>query len=177
MSEIEIAPDDPRAADVRALLEQHLEFANEHSPPEDVHALDIEGLLGPAITFFSCRSDDQLLAVGALKQLDDNHVEVKSMHTTRAARGRGIGRAMVEHLIDVARDRGFARISLETGSMAAFAPARALYASMGFEPCEPFGDYRASPNSVCMTLTLEPRSVVTPSHRRWSREYLRRALP
>ncbi|WP_051400146.1 GNAT family N-acetyltransferase [Haloechinothrix halophila] len=156
MSEIEIAPDDPRAADVRALLTQHLEFANEHSPPEDVHALDIEGLLDLVITFFSCRSGGQLLAVGALKQLDDRHAEVKSMHTTRDTRGRGIGRRMVEHLIDVARERGFERISLETGSMAAFAPARALYASVGFEPCEPFGNYSASPNSVYMTLTLEP---------------------
>ncbi len=175
MPEIKIAPDDPRTPDVRALLEQHLEFANEHSPPEDVHALDIAGLLDPALTFFSCRSDGQLLAVGALKQLDDRHAEVKSMHTTHDARGRGIGRTMVEHLIDVARDRECERISLETGSMTAFAPARALYTSVGFEPCEPFGSYRASPNSVCMTLALErtksrkqaSRPIdVTPSHRR-----------
>lgn len=156
MPKIDIASEDPRIADVRALLAQHLDFANQHTPPEDVHALDIDGLLDPAITFFTCRSDGELLAVGALKQLDDRHAEVKSMHTTRDTRGRGIGRRMVEHLIDVARERGFERISLETGSMAAFAPARALYADVGFEPCEPFGNYSASPNSVCMTLTLEP---------------------
>ncbi len=151
----EIAIDDPRAEDVRELLERHLEFANLHSPPEDVHALDVDGLVDAAVTFFSFRVDGEVLGVGALKQLDEGHAEVKSMHTAEAARGRGIGRAIVEHLTAVARDRGFHRVSLETGSMAAFAPAQSLYASAGFEPCEPFGDYGPSPNSVCMTLPLD----------------------
>jgi putative acetyltransferase len=95
-----------------------------------------------------------LLAVGALKRLDPDHAEVKSMHTVAAARGQGIGRRMAEHLIAVAREAGYRRLSLETGSMAEFAPARALYASVGFERCDPFGEYRASPNSTYMTLYL-----------------------
>lgn len=163
MAEIEIARDDPRAADVRNLLRQHLAFANEHTAPEDIHALDVDRLLDPAVTFFSYRSDDGLLAVGALKQLDGTHAEVKSMHTAREARGRGIGRAMVEHLIGIARQRGVTRLSLETGAMAAFAPARALYASLGFTPCGPFGDYRPSENSAFMTLAL---TSFTPSRLR-----------
>jgi putative acetyltransferase len=150
----EIAVDDPRAGDVRALLQRHLVFANTHSPPEDVHALDLEGLLDPAVTFFSFRRGGELLGAGALKQLDPRHAELKSMHTAQAARGRGVGRAMLAHLLGVARDRGYHRVSLETGTMAAFAPARALYASAGFRPCGPFGSYRPSPNSTFMTLLL-----------------------
>ncbi len=123
----EISIDDPRAADVRALLERHLAFANLHSPPEDVHALDVAGLLDPAITFYSFRLNGELLAVGALKRLDQDHAELKSMHTAEAVRGRGIGRTMLGHLIGVARERGFSRVSLETGSMEAFAPARSMY--------------------------------------------------
>lgn len=149
-----ISVDDPRAADVRLLLEQHLAFANRHSPPEDVHALDIDGLLDPAVTFFSCRDDGALLGVGALKLLGAGHAEVKSMHTARAVRGRGVGRALLEHLIAAAREQGCHRVSLETGTMTAFAPARALYAAAGFTPCGPFGDYRESPNSTFLTLAL-----------------------
>ena len=96
-----------------------------------------------------------LLAVGALKQLDAEHGELKSMHTAAAARGRGIGAAMVEHLLDVARGRGLRRVSLETGSMDAFVPARTLYARYGFAECGPFGDYSPSPNSTFMTLELD----------------------
>ena len=139
---------------MRALLARHLEFAHAASPPEDAHALDVTGLLDPAVTFCSYRVDGELLAVGALKRLDGRHAEIKSMHTAQAARGRGIGRAMVGHLIALARERGVRRVSLETGSMAAFAPARALYAACGFVPCEPFGSYRASPNSSYLTLAL-----------------------
>ena len=150
----EISVDDPRAADVRALLARHLAFANAHSPPEDVHALDVDGLLGPAVTFVSCRSDGVLLGVGALKRLDGDHAELKSMHVVEEARGRGVGRAILDHLLAVAREGGFRRVSLETGSMEAFAPARSLYESAGFAPCAPFGDYWDSPNSTCMTLSL-----------------------
>jgi putative acetyltransferase len=150
----EISIDDPRAGDVRELLERHLAFAKSVTLPEDVYALEVDGLLDPAVTVFSFGLDGELLAVGALKRLDRRHAELKSMHTAESARGRGIGRAMVEHLIAVARERGFRRVSLETGSMPAFAPARWLYASAGFRPCEPFGDYRPSPNSTCMTLSL-----------------------
>jgi putative acetyltransferase len=150
----EISIDDPRAEDVRELLERHLAFSESNTPPEDVHALDVDGLLDPAVTFFGFRLEGELLGVAALKRIDEHHAELKSMHTAQAARGRGIGRAMVEHLLGVARDRGFARVSIETGSQPAFAPARSLYASAGFEPCGPFGDYGPSPNSAFMTLSL-----------------------
>lgn len=149
-----IAPDDPRADDVRALLHRHLSFAREVTPPEDVHALDLDGLLDPAISFFGYREDGRLLAIGALKRLDDEHAEIKSMHTAEAARGRGLGRAMLEHLLALALERGHRQVSLETGAMDAFAPARALYASAGFEVTGPFGEYPESPNSVYMTKTL-----------------------
>jgi putative acetyltransferase len=150
----EISIDDPRTDDVRRLLERHLALMNSQSPPEDVHALDIAGLLDPAVTVYSFRRDGQLLGIGALKILDKDHAELKSMHTVEEARGRGVGRAIVDHLIGVARDRGVQRVSLETGSMAAFAPARALYARVGFIPCGPFADYILSPNSTFMTLSL-----------------------
>jgi putative acetyltransferase len=149
-----IATDDPRADDVRALLSRHLAFANEHSEPEDVFALDVDALLDPAVTLFSYRADGELLGVGALKRIDDEHAEIKSMHTAEAARGRGIARALVEHLLAVARERGYRRVSLETGSGPAFAPARSLYASAGFQPCGPFGDYRPSDASAYMTRRL-----------------------
>jgi len=154
VSALAIGIDDPRADDVLALLERHLAFANEHTPPEHVHALDLEGLLDPAVTFFSARRDRQLVAIGALKRLDETHGELKSMHTIEAARGQGIARAMVDHLVGVARQRGYRRVSLETGTPDAFAPARSLYAGCGFTPCGPFADYPESPTSAFMTLAL-----------------------
>jgi putative acetyltransferase len=158
----EISIDDPRASDVRGLLERHLAFANLHSPPEDVHALDVDGLLEPDVTFFSFRVDGVLLGVGALKQLDAHHAELKSMHTAEAARGQGIGGAMLAHLIGVARERGVTRVSLETGSMAAFAPARSIYAKAGFKECGPFGSYIPSVNSTFMTMSLNGSSPDLP---------------
>jgi putative acetyltransferase len=149
--------DDPRAADVYALLERHLDFCRATSPPEDVHALDLDGLLDPTVTFYSVRRDGELLAIGALKQLDVDHGELKSMHTAAGARGEGAARALVDHLLGVARDRGYGRVSLETGSMEAFVPARTLYETAGFAPCPPFGSYSPSPNSTFMTLTLDGR--------------------
>ena len=116
--------------------------------------LDAEGLVDADVEFYALRVDGQLLAVGALKRLDDGHAEVKSMHTAEAARRRGLGRAMLDHLLAVARGRGFRRVSLETGSMAAFAPARSLYASAGFSLCAPFGQYAESENKTFMTLPL-----------------------
>jgi putative acetyltransferase len=154
-----IAPDDPRAPEVRALLERHLAFANLHSPPEDIHALDVDGLVSSAVEFLGYRVDGVLLGVGALKRLDDHHAELKSMHVAEDARGRGIARALVTHLLDLARARGFHRVSLETGSMAAFVPARSLYAAAGFVPTGPFADYRPSPNSVFMTMSLVPNGA------------------
>jgi broad specificity phosphatase PhoE len=134
-----------------------------HSPPEDVHALDVDGLVGEHIEFFSFRRDGELLGVGALKRLDEDHAEVKSMHTAERARRSGVAKAMIDHLIGVARRRGFGRVSLETGSMEAFAPARALYASVGFEACGPFADYVDSPNSSFMTMAL-PTEIVFETH-------------
>jgi putative acetyltransferase len=151
---VRIAPDDPRTADIRDLLGMHLSFAYSHSGAEHVHALDIDGLLDPAVAFFSYREHGELLAVGALKQLEPGHAEIKSMHTAQAARGRGIGRAMLDRLIALARKRGCTRVSLETGAIPAFAAARALYASAGFVPCGPFGEYAESPFNTFMTLTL-----------------------
>jgi len=137
------------------LLARHLEFAHLHSPPEDVYALDSEALRrDDEVTFFSARLDGELVGVGALRRLDSAHAEIKSMHTTSSARGRGVGRTVLTHLLQVARECGFERVSLETGTMAAFAPARALYASAGFVVCSPFAGYRASVNTVCMTLEL-----------------------
>jgi putative acetyltransferase len=149
-----IAIDDPTVDDVRALLARHLAFARATTLPEDVYALDVDALVDPSVTFFSYRAHGELLGVAALKRIDGEHAEIKSMHTAEAARGRGIGRALVEHLLGVARQRGYRRISLETGSGPAFAPARRLYASAGFGPSGPFADYRPSPNSAYMTLAL-----------------------
>ena len=157
MTDGEISIDDPRAPDVSRLLEVHLAFARAPTPPEDAHALEVDELLDPAVKFFSLRRGGKLLAVGALKRLDRDHAEVKSMHTAQDARGQGIGRRMLEHLVDVARAEGYRRVSLETGSMAEFAPARSLYERAGFEPCAPFGDYRLSANSTYMTLRLPGR--------------------
>jgi putative acetyltransferase len=112
------------------------------------------GLLDPAISLFSVRADDIVLGIGALKRLGPHHAEIKSMHTAEAARGRGIGRAMLAHLLGVARARGFRRVSLETGTTSAFAPARTLYESAGFVACGPFGSYRPSEDNTFMTLDL-----------------------
>ena len=150
-----IAEDDPLRPDVTALLERHLGFAHEVTPAGHVHALDVHRLLDPSVTFFSARRDGELLGVGALRELDPSHGEVKSMHTAPAARRQGVGRAMVEHLLAVARARGYERVSLETGTMDAFAPARELYLAIGFVPCAPFGEYTANEHSVCMTLALQ----------------------
>jgi putative acetyltransferase len=149
-----VGPDNPLAPDVRALLERHLAFARATTRPEDVHAMEVEALAEPSVTFFSYREDGIVLGVGALKRLDAEHAEIKSMHTAEEARGRGVARTLVDHLVEVARARGFRRVSLETGAQDAFAPARALYASAGFERCEAFGSYAPSPNSAYMTLWL-----------------------
>jgi putative acetyltransferase len=149
-----IRVDDPRAMDIRELLACHLAYMRSQSPPENVFALDVSGLLDPAVTLYSYRRDGELLAIGALKHLGDRRGEVKSMHTAAAARGAGLGRAMLTYLIGIARGRGYQLLSLETGSMAGFEPARALYASAGFTECEAFGDYQPSSHSTFMALPL-----------------------
>ena len=136
------------------MLEEHLRSMHELSPPESVHALDLSALRQPAITFWTVWSQAELLGCGALKKLDPSHGEVKSMRTASAQRRKGVGRAMLEHIVAEARTRSYARLSLETGSMEAFAPARRLYESFGFNYCAPFADYAEDPNSVFMTRTL-----------------------
>ena len=158
MRDLVIAVDDPRDDDVRKLIETHLAFARSVTPVCRVHALTVEGLIDNGATLFSARQDGELLGVGALKHLDESHGEIKSMHTSAAARGRGVGRAIVDHLLSVAAERGYERVSLETGTMDAFAPARALYTAAGFQPCDPFGAYTANEDSVCMTIHLERRA-------------------
>lgn len=142
---------DPRVA---GLLRLHLAAALAASPRESAHALDLVALQAPDIDFWAGWEGEALMAVGALKYLAPDHGEVKSMHTAAALRGRGAGSAMLRHLIAAARARGHARLSLETGSMAYFAPARALYRRHGFEECPPFAGYRPDPMSVFMTLVL-----------------------
>jgi putative acetyltransferase len=149
-----VAVDDPRRDDIQAVLEEHLAFSRMVTPAPGVHALPLEDLLDPTVTFFSARLEGELVGVGALKQLDETHAELKSMHTVEAARRRGVGRALVGHLLSVAARRNYRLVSLETGAMDAFAPARSLYAELGFRPCQPFGQYVGSPTSVCMTLEL-----------------------
>jgi putative acetyltransferase len=149
-----INQDDPRNEDVVSLLQRHLDFARSVTPPEDVHALDLDGLSGPDITFVSLRDGERLLGIGAIKQLDPIHVELKSIHTAQEARGKGVGRAIVEHLIGLARERGAGRVSLETGSMDEFAPSRSLYSRVGFVECGPFAEYVPSRNSTYMTMEL-----------------------
>ena len=146
--------DDPERPDVYALLEEHLRSMYELSPPESVHALDVSRLKGPDITFWSVRDGDTLLGCGALKELDPEHGEVKSMRTPQALRRRGAGRAVLIQILSEARLRGYKRLSLETGSMDAFLPAQKLYESFGFTYCGPFGDYKPDPYSVFMTLKL-----------------------
>jgi putative acetyltransferase len=157
MEGVFVGVDDPEADDVRELLEAHLTYSTEHSPLDQVHVLTPARLKANDVSFFSIRKDGQLLAVGALKQLDETHGEVKSMHTAEVARNRGLGRIMVNHLLAVARSRGYERVSLETSTADVYARARALYESVGFKTTEPFAPYRSSPDSVCMTLKLDPR--------------------
>jgi putative acetyltransferase len=160
MTELVFAIEDPRTEDVTTLLMAHLAFSRETSPAEHVHALDVDRLLDPAVTFFTARRDDILLGMGAIRELDASRAELKSMHTQRSFRGLGVGRAMVQHLLSVAIDRGYAWLGLETGTMLAFAPARSLYRSVGFTDCEPFGEYTVNPHSTCMSMRLDHRRSV-----------------
>ncbi len=154
LNTMRIEVDDLTHPHVIALLEEHLANMYELSPPESVHALDLSKLRQPEITFWSVWDDATLIGCGALKELSATHGEIKSMRTPKAIRRRGAGRAMLAHIIDVARLRGYERLSLETGSQPGFAPAQALYTSFGFSACGPFADYREDPHSFFMTLHL-----------------------
>jgi len=150
-----IRRDDLRGPQIRALLQEHLRNMHALSPPESVHALDLEALRRSDITFWTVWHGDDLLGCGALRELDAAHGEIKSMRTAQAHRRRGAARFVLEHIVAEARARAYTRLSLETGSMAAFEPAQQLYRDFGFEYCGPFGDYPADdPNSVFMTRLL-----------------------
>jgi len=151
-----IRVDDLSGMEIRDLLDEHLRNMHLLSPPGSVHALDLGGLRQPDITFWTAWSGEELLGCGALKELDPTHGEIKSMRTAFQHRRRGVGRAMLAHILEAARSRSYSRLSLETGSMVEFAPARRLYESFGFTYCDPFGDYRSDPNSVFMALVIEP---------------------
>lgn len=149
-----IGTDDPRRPDVLRLLEEHLADMYATSPPESVHALDPSALTGPGLSFWTLRDDGALLGCAALKELDSRHAEIKSMRTAAAARRRGVARLLLDHILGVAVDRGYDRLSLETGTQEFFAPARALYASRGFEECGPFASYAPDPHSAFFTRRL-----------------------
>jgi putative acetyltransferase len=146
--------DDLRGPEIQALLQEHLDSMKLYSPPESIHALDLEALRKPEITFWTVWDDAELLGCGALKELDPQHGEIKSMRTSDRHGRRGVATTVLTHIIDEARRRGYQRLSLETGSHEAFAPARRLYAAFGFTTCEPFADYRLDPYSVFMTIEL-----------------------
>jgi len=151
---IEVRLDDLCGPEVRGLLEEHLGAMARLSPPESVHALDIDALRQPGITFWTAWAGDELLGCGALKELDPEHGEIKSMRTSTAHLRKGVARTVLTHIVGEARRRSYARLSLETGSIPAFEPARRLYASFGFSLCPPFADYGEDPNSVFMTCAL-----------------------
>jgi putative acetyltransferase len=146
--------DDLSRREVHALLEEHLSNMYELSPPESVHALDLTKLRSPDVTFWSVWDGSALVGCGALKEIDALHGEVKSMRTPASLRRRGAGKAVLAHIVAEAKRRGYKRLSLETGSMEAFAPAQRLYESFGFTLCGPFAKYKEDPNSVFMTKVL-----------------------
>lgn len=151
---MEIRIDDLRGIEIARLLEQHLQDMRRVSPPESVHALDLEGLRAPEITFWTVWEGTVLAGCGALKELDANHGEIKSMRTAPEFRNQGVAGLMLRHLIAEARARNYNRLSLETGSMDFFEPARRLYRRFGFDPCGPFSTYVEDSNSVFMTMQL-----------------------
>ena len=155
MNGMRIRLDDLCGPEIRALLAEHLAHMLSISPPESVHALDLDALRRPEISFWTVWSaGGELLGCGALKAIDARHAEIKSMRTAAAHRKRGVARAVLEHILAEARRRGCARLSLETGAEPAFAPARALYERFGFGYCPPFEGYAEDPNSVFMTRLL-----------------------
>lgn len=149
--DIEFRRDDLTGEATRRLVARHLHGMHENSPPESVHALDIDKLRDPQVTFWTAWVGGEIAGCGALKMLGGGEGEIKSMRVADAFQGQGLGRAMLEHILGVARAAGLSRLWLETGSAPAFAPALALYESAGFARCGPFGDYTADPFSVFMT--------------------------
>ena len=151
---MEIRLDDLTGADVAKLIGEHLLNMTLNSPPESIHALNLDQLQKPEITFWSAWEGKEILGCGALKELDHQHGEIKSMRTASLHLRKGVAKRMLQHIVEEAKQRGYNRLSLETGSMDAFEPARRLYASFGFRYCQPFSDYTEDPNSVFMTKEL-----------------------
>jgi putative acetyltransferase len=152
---VRIEREDPATPDVVALLEAHLAVTKDTAPPESCHALDVDELRAPHITFLAARDDDGLLlGMGALADLGEGQGEIKSMHTASAARGRGVAAAMLTRIVEIARESGYTRVSLETGNQDFFAPAHRLYERHGLAECGPFDTYVADPNSRFYTLDL-----------------------
>ena len=154
VSAVQIVVDDLTGPQIASFLDEHVREMLSITPPESKHALDLETLRGPGITFWSVMDGGTVVGCGALKRLDASHAEVKSMRTRPARKRSGIASMLLEHIITEARRMGFTRLSLETGSAEFFAPARRLYQKFGFEYCEPFADYRPDPLSVFLTRTL-----------------------
>ncbi|MEW9798600.1 GNAT family N-acetyltransferase [Alteromonas sp. CYL-A6] len=148
---MDITPDDLSSGDVIALLEEHLRDMYATSPPESVHALDIDALKSPAIRFYSGWIDGNLAGCLAIKHLDDQHAELKSMRTAQAYRNQGVAGSLLTHVLAHAKACGYCRVSLETGTQPYFYPAQRLYRRHGFEDCGPFGSYQPDPHSVFMT--------------------------
>ena len=151
---MEIKIDDLCGSEIAEFLEEHIREMKSVSPPESKHALDLEGLRKPEITFWTVWDEGGLIACGAIKKLDANHAEIKSMRTCVSYRGKGVASMLLQHILKKAKLQGYQRISLETGSMPFFAPARNLYTKYGFKHCEPFSTYKEDPNSVFMTREL-----------------------
>ena len=157
---LSIRVDDLTSAEIAAFLEQHVRDMRSVSPPESKHALDLDGLRKPDITFWTGWENRVLVGCGALKQLDSTHGEIKSMRTSPSHRRAGVGTAILRHILSEAETRGYSRVSLETGSMPFFEPARMLYRRFGFRECEPFADYKADPNSAFFTKDLRAENGV-----------------
>jgi putative acetyltransferase len=151
---MEIKIDDLSGREIAEFLEAHIRDMKAISPPESKHALDLEGLRKPEITFWTVWDEATLIGCGAIKELDSEHAEVKSMRTSESYRGKGVASTLLHHIVNEAKARGYRRLSLETGSMPFFEPARRLYAKFGFETCAPFSNYREDPNSAFMTKVL-----------------------
>ena len=151
---MKIKTDDLSGAAIVKLLQTHLQSLSAISPPESMHALDIDGLRQPEITFWSVWEGEELVGCGALKELDAQHAEIKSMRTVSAHLRQGVASRLLQHIIGEAKRRNYRRLSLETGSMDSFEPARRLYAKFGFKQCGPFASYSEDPNSVFMSKEL-----------------------
>jgi len=149
-----IAEEHPLTPDLSLLFERHTADMHADTPPESIHMMDKGALAAPGIRFFVLRDGGAALAMGAFKRIDATHAEIKSMHVLTEARGRGLSKVMLDHLVAAARADGFTRLSLETGVQPTFIAARALYGRAGFAECGPFEGYAPDPNSVFMTKML-----------------------